>query len=122
MIQLHRLLLLAALTAPAVAQGQFDLPNVGITSQPVSTPIGATPMRYQQWYAGFELFANLTAPARITGVSLLAAPNAGGQAGQTLEVEVTMAHATPSMTGKSASESLPWRWARSPPISEAWAV
>ncbi|MBK8980064.1 MAG: hypothetical protein IPM29_29545 [Planctomycetes bacterium] len=88
-------LAIVALLGSLAAQGTIDSPSVPFNPQGNNIPIGSPRLRYMQWYAASEFTAVQTKPIRITGFAFRAAPNAGGQAGRTIELEVTMGNSLP---------------------------
>jgi hypothetical protein len=71
----------------------FELPSFRPVARSNGFPFAGSPMRYQQWYSGAEWRNALQGePMRVLEVAFKAGGGGTQQAGQVVELEITMAH------------------------------
>lgn len=75
-------------------------------------PVGAPPLRYQQWFAPAQWARTVGHPVRVTGLDLIASATAGGQVGSLIDIEVVLgngpAFPTPLMAGNLTNPAAPF--------------
>jgi hypothetical protein len=55
-------------------------------------PVGAPPLRYQQWFTAAQWARTVSHPVRVVGLDLVASATAGGQLGSVIDIEVKLAN------------------------------
>ena len=75
-------------------------------------PVGAPPLRYQQWFGPGQWARTVAHPVRVSGMDLVASSTGGGQVGSTIEIEVTMgngpAFPSPQMSSNLTNPAAPF--------------
>ena len=75
------------------------LPNATPTSGESAIPLASSPSRYQQWYSANDLRLGARTPMRIRSLAFLASNVL--QNGSTVDIEIRMAHLSPSQSPSS---------------------
>ena len=75
-------------------------------------PVGAPPLRYQQWFAPAQWVRAVAHPVRVSGLDLIASSTGGGQQGALIDIEVTMgngpAFPSPAMASNLTNPAAPF--------------